>query len=185
MKNNTYSRRSQTMSTVKRSQARIPAACWRSNARHVVAVRRGAGSRPWRCSVMRIAVAELRLPRATGRLGRAGSPSSASFPAQTHDQRLHVLIQRRPPWSTRIPPRADDQATMPAQRVSGLTGPARSGQHAADPGQQGTVGGSSPGRGTWRRRTLSWWPSTRSSRSLAASPRARSPSSWIERHSVR
>jgi hypothetical protein len=44
MKNNTYSRRSQTVSTVKKSQARIPAACWRRNAppRH--------GRSPW-CGV--------------------------------------------------------------------------------------------------------------------------------------
>jgi hypothetical protein len=46
MKNNTYSRLSQTVSTVKKSQARIAAACWRRNACHVLAVRRGAGSSP-------------------------------------------------------------------------------------------------------------------------------------------
>jgi hypothetical protein len=33
MKNSTYSRRSQIVSTVKKSQARMPAACWRRNAR--------------------------------------------------------------------------------------------------------------------------------------------------------
>jgi hypothetical protein len=40
-----------TLSTVKKSQARIPAACWRRNACHVVGARRGAGSGPWRRSV--------------------------------------------------------------------------------------------------------------------------------------
>ena len=35
-----------TVSTVEKSQATIPAACWRRNARHVVAVGRGAGSSP-------------------------------------------------------------------------------------------------------------------------------------------
>jgi hypothetical protein len=44
------------VSTVKKSQATIPA-CWRRNARHVVVVRRGAGSNPGRRSVVRIAVA--------------------------------------------------------------------------------------------------------------------------------
>jgi hypothetical protein len=33
MKNSTYGRRRQTVSTVQKSQATIPAACWRSNAR--------------------------------------------------------------------------------------------------------------------------------------------------------
>jgi Domain of unknown function (DUF4188) len=45
--------------------------------------------------------------------------------------------------------------------------------------------GSSLGGGSWRRRTVRWWPSTRSSRSVAPSPRATRLSSWIERHSVR
>jgi hypothetical protein len=62
MKNSTYSRRSQMVSTVKKSQARMPAACWRRNARQVVVVGRGVGSSPWRRSVVRIAVAETRMP---------------------------------------------------------------------------------------------------------------------------
>jgi hypothetical protein len=36
------------LSTVKKSHATIPVACWRRNARQVVADRRGAGSSPWR-----------------------------------------------------------------------------------------------------------------------------------------
>ncbi len=36
--------RSQTVSTVKKSHATMPAACWRRNARQVVVARRGAGS---------------------------------------------------------------------------------------------------------------------------------------------
>jgi hypothetical protein len=62
MKNSTYSRRSQMVSTVKKSQARIPAACWRRNARQIVVAGRGAGSSPWRRSVVRIAVAETCAP---------------------------------------------------------------------------------------------------------------------------
>jgi hypothetical protein len=46
MKNSTYNRRSQTVSTVKKSQVTIPAACCRRNACQVVAARRGAGSSP-------------------------------------------------------------------------------------------------------------------------------------------
>src|SRR6266545_4560131 len=62
IKNNTYSRRSHTVSAVKKSQARTPVACWRRNARQVIAVRRGAGSNPCRRSVVRIAVAETCMP---------------------------------------------------------------------------------------------------------------------------
>jgi hypothetical protein len=62
MKNSTYSRRSQMVSTVNKSQATIPAACWRRNARHDGAVRRGAGSNPWLRRVVRIAVAETWTP---------------------------------------------------------------------------------------------------------------------------
>ena len=63
MKNSTYNRRSHTVSTVKKSQATIPAACWRRNARQVMAARRGAGSSPWRRRVVQITVAETRTPR--------------------------------------------------------------------------------------------------------------------------
>jgi hypothetical protein len=62
MKNSTYSRRSQTVSTVKKSQATIPAASWRRNALQDLAARRGAGFSPWRRSVVRITVAERRTP---------------------------------------------------------------------------------------------------------------------------
>jgi hypothetical protein len=62
MRNSTYSRHRQMVSTVNRSHAMIPAACWRSNACHVVAARRGAGSNPWRRSSVRIAVAEAWVP---------------------------------------------------------------------------------------------------------------------------
>ena len=45
-KNRTYTRRKKTVSTVKKSQATIPVACWRRNDRQLVWTRRGAGSRP-------------------------------------------------------------------------------------------------------------------------------------------
>jgi len=50
------------VSAVKKSQAMIPEACWRRNARQVVADGLGARSIPWRRSVVRIAVAETRMP---------------------------------------------------------------------------------------------------------------------------
>jgi len=63
MNTSTCSRLSHTVSTVKKSHATIPAACWRRNTRHVpLPARRGAGSRPWRRSVAWIAVADAAMP---------------------------------------------------------------------------------------------------------------------------
>jgi hypothetical protein len=63
MKNSTYSRRSQTVSTVKKkSHPTMPAACRRSNARQVVIARRAAGSSLSQRRVARIAVAETWMP---------------------------------------------------------------------------------------------------------------------------
>src|SRR6266571_5041251 len=116
MKNSTESRRSQTVSAVRKSHATIPAACRRRNARQVVAVRRGAGSSPWPRSVVRIAVAEPCTP-------------SRRWPGGL---------------AVRGDPRVGDQPPVPAQRrlrLDGEAGPAGSGQHAADRGEQGSVGG--------------------------------------------
>ena len=63
MKNSTYTRRRKTVSTVKKSHATIPAACWRRNDRQFAAPRRGAGSRPWAHRILRIELAETPTPR--------------------------------------------------------------------------------------------------------------------------
>ena len=66
------------------------------------------------------------------------------LPGQADDQLLDVLIERRSPESTTgIGPGAGDQAAVPAQqRLRGdeEAGPAGSWQHAADRGEQGSVG---------------------------------------------
>ena len=97
MKNNTYSRRSQTVSTVKKSQATIPAACWRRNARQVVVVGRGAGSSPWRRSVVRIAVAETRIAEPEQFALDALVAPARVLPGQADDQLLQLLVERRSP----------------------------------------------------------------------------------------
>src|SRR5664279_2626141 len=56
-------RRSSTVSTVKKSQARIVCACARQNCRHVGPVLRGAGSRPARCRMFHTVAAATRWPR--------------------------------------------------------------------------------------------------------------------------
>ena len=96
MKNSTYSRHSHTVSTVKKSQATIPAACRRRNARQVVVVRRGAGSSPCRRSIVRIVVAETETPSCWKfALDRLVAPARV-LPGQADDQLLDVLVQ---PWS--------------------------------------------------------------------------------------
>jgi hypothetical protein len=62
MKNSTYSRRSQMVSTVKQVARHDPSGLLAQELRQVVVVRRGAGPSPWRRSVDRIAVAETRTP---------------------------------------------------------------------------------------------------------------------------
>jgi hypothetical protein len=105
------------------------------------------------------------------------------------DQLLDILVQRWPTGlAMRVGPRAGDQVSVPALqrlRPDEEARPARPGQRTADRGQQRPVGRLELGSGSWRRSTVSWWRSTRSSRSLAASPRASSTSSWTERQTVR
>jgi hypothetical protein len=71
---------------------------------------------------------------------------------------LHVLVECGAAWSTmRVGPGAGDQTAMPAQqrvRPDEEARPARSRQHATDGGEQGPVGRSSLGRGSWRRSTV-------------------------------
>jgi hypothetical protein len=60
MKNSAYARRRKTVSTVKKSQATISAACWRRNDRQVVEVSRGAGWRPLARRTLAMVLAETR-----------------------------------------------------------------------------------------------------------------------------
>src|SRR5215213_4889252 len=137
------------VSTVKKSQATIPAACWRRNARQVVVVGRGAGSSPWRRSVVRIVVAETETPRCWSSPLIRWYPQARVLPGQANDQLYHVLIQR---WSAGLVVRVDrcagHQASVPAQqrlRPDEETGPVGSGQHATDGSEQHSVGGPQPG----------------------------------------
>jgi hypothetical protein len=101
IKNNTYSRRSQMVSTVKKSQARIPAACSRRNARQFVLARHGAGSSPWRRRVVRIAVAETHHAEPKQLALDALVAPAGILPGHTDDQLLDVLSK----WWTPVPVR--------------------------------------------------------------------------------
>jgi hypothetical protein len=191
MKNSTYSRRSVAVSTVKKSHARMPAACWWRNARQVVAVRRGAGSRPWRCSVVRIAVAEAphaEVPQFA--LDALVAPARVLC-GEADDQLLDGLVERWPPLAnTRVGPRARPAMRRRCQRCSASGVTKKHDQRARGrtrliAASRARSVGSSLGHGIWRRSTPSWWRSTKISKSLAASPRASVASSWMERQSVR
>jgi hypothetical protein len=62
MKKSTYSRRSRTVSTVKKSQASVVAVCWRRNERQLCDVRSGAGGTRERTSTLRTKLAETLMP---------------------------------------------------------------------------------------------------------------------------
>jgi hypothetical protein len=62
MKNSTYNVVSRTVSTVKKSVARVPAACARRNPRQVTDARRGAGRSPLPRRTVRMVVADTRTP---------------------------------------------------------------------------------------------------------------------------
>jgi hypothetical protein len=61
-KNSTYKRRSQTVSTVKKSQASTVSACCRRNERQLSWWRLGAGGMPERAGTFRTSVAETMIP---------------------------------------------------------------------------------------------------------------------------
>jgi hypothetical protein len=88
MTNSTYSRRGQTVSMVKKSQARMSVACRRRNDRQVVGARRGAGSMPWAPSTLRIELAEIGQPWPSSSPQTVGSPTRI-LPGEREDQLLH------------------------------------------------------------------------------------------------
>jgi hypothetical protein len=128
-----------------------------------------------------LVVGEGDCPRAGPRLRAvplAGARSAAAYPHRAVDARVHDGIG----------PCTGDQTAVPAQhrvRFDDEAGPAGRGSMRLIAVSRARSAGSSLGRGTWRRRTVSWWRSTRISRSLAASPRLYRVSSWMVRHSVR
>ena len=186
MKNRTCSPLSQMVSTVKKSQAMIPEACWRRNARQAVAD--GRGPDPSRG----VAWCGSRSQRPACRAGAAPprmrwSPPARVLAGQPNDQLLQLLVELRSPCCVvGVGPLERDKAAVPAQRL-GLTRkpdqrePDRARLNAASR----AVGRLEPGTCDLAAEHASWWRSTRSSKSLAASPRASRTSSWMERHSAR
>jgi hypothetical protein len=65
MKNSTYRRRSQTVSTVRKSQAMIADACARRKSDQLNSARRGAGSIPCRRRIAQIVLGATLIPSPT------------------------------------------------------------------------------------------------------------------------
>jgi hypothetical protein len=142
--NSTYSRRSKTVSTVKKSTATTPAAWACRTCRHETAGRLGAGATPARCRIVHTVLAPTLplYPRRHSspwirRYPRSGSPWPAAAPA-------------RGPPSPRpagpagaVGPAASDQVPMPTQqrrRLDEQAPPGRTGQQPRQPSQHRPVG---------------------------------------------
>jgi hypothetical protein len=133
-KTSTYKRRSKTVSTVRKSQASVVAACWRRNERQSGWSRCGAGG----------------MPASGGRFGRA-SRSRRSRACAAHRR------SGRSPRSCSPPPAAGSARAPPARPAAGLVAgadPSSGGQRAADanaesspasPGTRPTNGAPAPG----------------------------------------
>src|SRR5215218_10682064 len=145
MTNSTYTRRKKIVSTVKKSQARIPAACWRRNARQT------------RCSAPGRRVKTVGAQNPPDRAGRHPTPEPQELAvdplvapprilaSKPHDQLLRLVGYRRPSvGGGGVGPATGHHAPVPAQQRLGphkKHRPARPWEQAAQRRKQRTVGG--------------------------------------------
>src|SRR6266571_4364509 len=118
MKTSTYSRRSKTVSTLRKSQASVVAACWRRNERQSSSPRSGAGGTPEARRTLRTSVAETSMPLELAQL--ADDPDIAPgnvLARQPQNQLAHFVVDR---WAAgtpmRVRPVVGDESPMPAQK---------------------------------------------------------------------
>jgi hypothetical protein len=136
---------------MKKSQAMIPAACWRRNDRQLVGARRGAGPE---------AVGAQHPPDRAGRHATAKAQQlavdalvapSRVLAGKPDDELLDVVRERRPSHAgARVGPAPANHAPVPAQQRLGLHQehrPARPWQQPAERREQRSVGGLQPGPG--------------------------------------
>src|SRR5712671_3722435 len=97
MKNSTYIRLSPTVSTVKKSHARTPAAWERRNWVQLEPLRLGAGPRPWRRRMLRTEVADTFVP------SLAHSPQIRRYSMPSEGSRVPAAGPV-PQWQDRGPP---------------------------------------------------------------------------------
>ena len=115
--NSTYTVRGMSVSTVKKSNARIAWACDLRNSVQVGPARRGAGPSPFVRRSVRIVVAETRIPslRSSPRIRRHPHRGFSSHP---QDELSNLIGDRRPAAGRRAPvgPLPSHQLLMPPQQ---------------------------------------------------------------------
>jgi hypothetical protein len=143
MKTSTYSRRSKTVSTVRKSQASVVAPCWRRKERQSAWPRCGAGGMPALLRTLRTNVAETSIPSLRSSPTIRRSPQLSVLARQPKDQVPHVAVDRRSTGApVRVRPVAGDEPPMPAQQClrphhEGLPRAPR--QHSAERRQEQAV----------------------------------------------
>jgi hypothetical protein len=113
----TYSRRSSTVSTVRKSQASVTAACWRRNERQSSRSRRGAGGTPASWSTLRTSVAETSTPSLRSSADDPQIAPRVVLAREPQDQLAQVDVDRRTTGTpVRVRPLASDESPMPTQQ---------------------------------------------------------------------
>jgi hypothetical protein len=148
MKNSTYSRCRNTVSTVRKSQATMPAACRRRNDRHVVEASRGAGWSPLARRTLAMEACRDLAAKAQQLPADALVAPAWILGGQPHDQGLHLLGNRWPAAPRRrIGPAPAHHAPVPSQQRLGRDHedrPSRHGQETAEGRKQRAVFGLEP-----------------------------------------
>ena len=137
----TYRRRSSTVSTCRKSQARMPEAWAVRNCRHAGDARRGAGPRPAAARIRRIVPRRPGIPDRGAHLDAQVSPARI-LPRQLLYQRTSLIWDRRASRRVRVGPLPGDQSPVPGQqggRGDDAVQPQMLGQQPGQGGEQGAV----------------------------------------------
>ena len=164
MKNSTYSVFSNTVSTVKKSQASAPPPCARRNSLHVGPVRRGACPRPARRRIRRIVVAPTTIASFRSSPWILTQPHLGfSLPRRRMSSVTSGSSGGRPGVPPPVRPLASDELSVPPQQRLGRDherGPSLPGEGSARPARNARSPSCSSWRRTERRRTFTWWRRT-------------------------
>src|SRR6266496_1699263 len=143
MNTSTSTRRSRTVSTVRKSQANVVAACARRNERQSSWPRWGAGGTPAALSKLRTKEAETSIPSLRSSPTYPDVAPAAVLARQPQDQLAHLAVDRRSTGATaRVRPVSSDQLPVPAQQRLGPHHerlPRATRQHAAQRREQQPV----------------------------------------------
>lgn len=187
MKKSTYSRPSQSVSTVKKSQAIIVCACKPRNSRQQGRARAPAGGTPACRRILATVVAQTCTPRPAAPRRCAGTPTGDSHGRDAEQARAARLTPPADPGGARRrTKRLRTSSRCQCNKVSGRTkndGPRLRSRLAA--ARNTRSASSRRGRTTWRRRTASSCRSTMISSSLNSRERKRSAATASARRKSR